>query len=105
MRNVTAGARIAEGSNRINVGRNADGRLEVFYIGTDDVLYHTWQVSTGGGWSGENLLGTLTNKGKKLGVGRNVDSRLEAFCRGTNDVLYHTWQVTTGGGWSGENQL
>jgi hypothetical protein len=32
------------------VGRNADGRLEVFVVGTDNALWHTWQLSPGGAW-------------------------------------------------------
>lgn len=36
--------------------RNADGRLEVFYVGMDGVLYHAWQLTPGGAWSGENSL-------------------------------------------------
>jgi hypothetical protein len=35
------------------VGRNTDGRLEVFYIGGNDVLYHNWQTTAGGSWSGQ----------------------------------------------------
>jgi hypothetical protein len=28
----------------VAAGRNADGRLEVFYIGMDDLPYHKWQL-------------------------------------------------------------
>jgi hypothetical protein len=27
------------------VAQNQDGRLEVIYIGTDDVIYHNWQMT------------------------------------------------------------
>ncbi len=35
---------------------NADGRIEVFYIGIDEVLYHNWQLVPNGKWIGENAL-------------------------------------------------
>ena len=36
----------------IAVGRNADGRMEVFVRGTDNALWHKWQTTPNGGWSG-----------------------------------------------------
>src|ERR1700741_4065977 len=36
---------------------NDDGRIEVFGIGADQALYHIWQTSPGGGWSGWAGLG------------------------------------------------
>jgi len=38
------------------VGRNADGRLEVFVTGTDGALWRKWQVTPNGSWSGWALL-------------------------------------------------
>src|SRR6266700_4047201 len=32
------------------VAENDDGRLEAFSVGSDDALWHTWQVSPGGHW-------------------------------------------------------
>ena len=40
----------------LQVGRNADGRIEVFYIGMDDVLYHNWQLVPNGKWIGESTM-------------------------------------------------
>jgi hypothetical protein len=31
---------------------NADGRLEVFGVGTDGVVRHTWQTQPSGPWNG-----------------------------------------------------
>jgi hypothetical protein len=81
------------------VGFNHDGRLELFGRGADDALWHIWQKSAGGGWSGwASLGGNLTSEPV---VVSNADGRLEAFARGTDDALWHTWQDTAGGGWSG----
>jgi len=85
------------------VGANADGHLEVFGNGTDHALYHNWQTSPGGGWSGwSSLGGRLTTD---AAVALNQDGRLEIFARGTDDALYHDWQTSPGGGWSGWNSL
>ena len=29
---------------------NTDGRIEVFMVGNDNVLYHRWQTKPGGSW-------------------------------------------------------
>jgi len=34
------------------VGVNPDGRLEVFVVGSDFALWHNWQLTPGGAWSG-----------------------------------------------------
>jgi 2-iminobutanoate/2-iminopropanoate deaminase len=41
-----------------NVGRNADGRLEIFGVGDNNALWQKWQVAPNGGWSGWKTLGT-----------------------------------------------
>lgn len=87
----------------VSVASNLDGRLEAFAVGTDFGLYHNWQVSPGGAWSGWNPLGgVLTGE---PAVGRNLDGRLEVFARGTDDALWHISQVAAGGAWSGWNSL
>jgi hypothetical protein len=32
---------------------NADGHLELIYVGTNNVLYHNWQLGSGDSWNGE----------------------------------------------------
>src|ERR1700733_10766125 len=81
------------------VSRNADGRLEVFARGTDNALWHIWQNSAGGGWSGWASLGGGITSDPAVGI--NHDGRLEAFARGTDNALWHIWQNSAGGGWSG----
>ena len=89
-------------AKQIAVGQNKDGRLELFYVGTNNALYHNWQTSAGGGWSGENSIG---GSAKQIADGQNSDGRLEVFYVGTNDAIYHNWQKSAGGGWNGENSL
>ncbi|MDP9849282.1 matrixin family metalloprotease [Streptosporangium lutulentum] len=81
------------------VGRNQDGRLEVFVRGNDARLYHIWQVAPGGVWSGWTSLGGAIQG--RIAVGRNRDGRLEVFARGAGGDLRHIWQTSAGGVWSG----
>ena len=39
------------------VVQNYDYRLEAFAVGTDGAVYHIWQLTPGGGWSGWGSLG------------------------------------------------
>jgi hypothetical protein len=35
----------------VAVGRNVDGRLELFARGTDGAIWHTWQKAPNDGWA------------------------------------------------------
>src|SRR6266702_3205378 len=95
------------------VSQNQDGRLEAFVIGSDQALWHIWQVSPNGTW------GTwFSSGGPQHGnptiyrpfVRKNDDGRLEVFVMietvdepfGTNAnaTLWHIWQVAPNGTWS-----
>jgi acylphosphatase len=82
----------------VAVASNADGRLEAFGTGTDSALWHIWQATPGGAWSGWNSLGGILTSDRT--VGQNADGRLEVFVRGTDDALWHIWQLSPGGAWS-----
>jgi len=91
-------------TSRPAVGRNEDGRLEVFVRGIQPAypLHHIWQL-TGGGWSHvNNLGGTVTSN---IAVANNLDGRLEVFVRGTDNSLFHRWQVVPNGDWSAYSPL
>jgi hypothetical protein len=95
----------ADSAQQIAVAQNADGRLEIFYIGTNDSLYHNWQVSPGGSWAGQTTL--ASDGARQVAVGQNADGRLEIFYVGTDYGLYHQWQTSPSGqinptGWSGQ---
>ena len=83
-------------------GENADGRLEVFVIGSDNALWHKWQSAPGGTWGTWFSLGkpSVANAFFVPFVRENVDGRLEVFTVGTDGSLWHLWQATPNGGWS-----
>jgi hypothetical protein len=87
---------------RIAVARNRDGRLEMFAIGQHWEVYHRWQTTPGGQWSGWSQF-----DGRVAGVAAetNRDGRIELFAIGLYGELYHRWQTSPGGGWSGWAQL
>jgi uncharacterized protein GlcG (DUF336 family) len=80
------------------VGKNADGRLEVFGRGLDHGIWNQWQPAPSAGpWSGWSPMGGgLTSEPV---VGSNADGRLEMFAVGFDYALYHRWQ-NPWGGWS-----
>ena len=79
-----------------------DGRIELFYIGLDDIVYHNWQLVPNGKWIGQNLLGPgEPARAKQIVAGRNQDGRIEVFYVGADDILYHNWQLVPNGKWIG----
>lgn len=81
------------------VEENSDGRLEVFARGTDNALWHKWQVAPNSGWSDWATQGGGISS--EIASGRNADGRLEIFVRGMDNSLWHKWQLSPGGAWSG----
>jgi hypothetical protein len=86
---------------------NADGRLEVFVVGTDNALWHRWQTAAGSStWSQWTSLGGVMKADTSPVVARNSDGRLDVFVVGTNNQLYHKWQSAAGSStWSGWSSL
>lgn len=83
------------------VGRNADGRLELFVLGTSGDLWHIWQMSAGAGWSGWDSLGAPPGVLLiSFSVGENADGRLEAVAVGTDSAVWHISQTAPNSGWS-----
>jgi hypothetical protein len=89
------------------VGRNADGRLEVFADGPGaqgPELFHVWQMAPNSGWSSIDSLGAPPGEFlDSPAVASNADGRLEAFVRVglmSSGALWHIWQLTPNGGWS-----
>jgi hypothetical protein len=85
--------------SRMALAVNADGRLEVFYIGSDNKLYHIWQTAPNSGWTQSFVLDN-GSYAKQLVVGSNKDGRLEVFYIGSDNKLYHIWQTTPNSGWT-----
>jgi len=84
------------------VGRNADGRLEVFVGSRNSELWHIWQTSPGSTWSTWGSLNKPPNTSyiSSAAVGQNADGRLEVFTVGADGALWHIWQTAPNGTWS-----
>jgi hypothetical protein len=95
----------------VSVGRNSDGRLEVFSVGNDSNFWHRSETTVGGAWGGWDSLGTPT---AALGLDRpvvaaNADGRLELFTVSRDaaaNEAWHIWQdAGTATGWSAWESL
>ena len=75
-------------------GLNQNGHLEIFYIGTNDAIYHNWQ--DGNGWNGEVSFGGFA---QQLCPCQDKDGRLELFYVGLDGFTWHSWQVAKNGPW------
>jgi hypothetical protein len=96
---------VGDSARQIAVAENADGRLEIFYVGTNGDLYHNWQKTPNGIlWAGETRF--AQDSAKQVAAIRNQDGRLEIFYVGTNDALYHNWQTQPNSEvWAGETRF
>lgn len=90
------------GSTRgeVGTGLNADGRLELFVIGPDGQLWHTWQTQPNGGWWTWVPMGGSYPLTARPAVAKNKDGRMEVFVRGNSNELWHAFQTIPNGGWS-----
>jgi hypothetical protein len=107
--------RIADGTNAYSVvappatwlGPSAtlyrDGRLVVFARGSDGQIYHRWQTTPNGNWSGgwQSIGappgGALSDPDATL----NQPGGLVVFARGADGAIWHCWQGQMNGNWSG----
>jgi hypothetical protein len=87
-------------SGEVAIGNDADGRLELFVVGTDGQLWHIWQSVANGAWANWVPLGGSFPLGATPAVGRNADGRLELFVRGADGAVWHEFQTIPNGGWS-----
>jgi hypothetical protein len=82
---------------------NSDGRLEQFWRGTDNALWHRWQTRPAGPWSAQASLGG-SMKGSPT-VSRNLDGRLEVFVVGADNALWRRSQTQANCCWGGWGSL
>lgn len=87
------------------VGQNQDGRLELFGVGLDMLVYHKWEMSPNGQWSDWKRLGDNSNQVTEIAVGKNQDGRLEVFTVTTDRRILHAYQGGAYDGWSAFLQL
>lgn len=75
--------------------RNADGRVEVFAVGTDGKIYSKPQVSPGGTWrDGWNV---IPAQAKSITAVTSADGRIELFYVGQDNAIWHRWQTVKNG--------
>jgi hypothetical protein len=76
------------------VGRNADGRLEVFVRGADNHLYHIWRRNVRPFWTDwQPLQGDLHPQFGDPKVALNRGGGLEVYVVGFDSSLWRRWQT------------
>jgi hypothetical protein len=85
------------------VAMNSNGRQELFAVGMDGALYHTYQTSPNAGWSSWLSMGGTWAQNVSPAVGRNTDGRMEVFVIGSTGQMYNSYQQTAGSStsWTG----
>jgi hypothetical protein len=84
------------------VGRNADGRLEVFTIGFDGDVWSMPQAAPNGGWGAWAYFGKPTGRTiSSLVVGQEQDGRQTIYVLGDDKEVYFNYQTIINNGWSG----
>lgn len=82
------------------LGRNEDGRLEVFRVTPDHEVVHSYQKHPNSDWTDGEAMGGDLHDGHGLGIGRNGNGALELFGVGSaNRQLYHRWQRDKNSDW------
>jgi hypothetical protein len=82
------------------VAANADGALEVFFLGIYGTVWHSRQDNhSPGGWTPEAIIPNAISTAVPS-VAANADGRLELFLHGLDNTLTHVWENAPNGDWS-----
>jgi hypothetical protein len=92
---------------KLAAASNHDGHLEVFAVGADGAVWHTWQTALNGPWfPGWASLGQPAGVSFAspppqgvIHVERNQDGRLEVFVTGDDGNMWHIWQAVRDANW------
>jgi hypothetical protein len=84
-------------SGGFSVARNDDGRVEVFAVGNDGIIYHRWQESNGVWKLTWQPLDGVRFGSSAPAVIINWHNELEVFAVGLDGNVYHRWQNGPGG--------
>ena len=88
-----------EATSDVTATLNEDGRIEVFVRGTDGALWHRWEESPDGAWSGWT---SLDGGVHSPFAANDADGRIEVFVRGDGaGALYRIAQKAPNSTWTG----
>ena len=90
------------------VATNADGRLEVFVVASDNSIWHRWQVAPNTGWSAWSQLVSFQGEETLSGVlacCRETNGCLALFAYTVNGVILYIDQTAPNNGWGQFTEL
>lgn len=92
----------------LGVNLNADGRAELYTVGGDGSVYHSYETTSAGVWSGWESLFSPTGGGVPQGtpqVQLNTNGTLELVVPTTNGTLWHIFQNAPSSAWGAWYEL
>ena len=98
----SGGVSMGGAAKELVVTMNADARLQMFYVGTDDNFWNKQQSSPSGSWNTDAWFG---GAGKRIAVDHNLNGGVELFVIGTDDGVWRNSQSTPNGGFGGWDPL
>jgi hypothetical protein len=84
------------GIKQLEVGSDADGRLEAFVVGSDNAVWHAWQTSVTGGWIGWARLGGTV---RSIQVANDHSGAIQVFALGVDGSAYQIGEKGPNGYW------
>lgn len=85
------------------VAANEDGHFEVFAIGSDNSIWHIWQLAPNSpSWSMWNTFGAppkVALSATSMMALKNADGRIELFARDSENNVWHIWQLAPNANW------
>jgi hypothetical protein len=91
---------------RWTVAANQDGHLELFALGHDGAVWHTWQdymdIFKWSDWASLGSPGGLTILAESMHAVQNADGRIEVFIADDEWNIWHIWQIAPNVNWTAE---
>jgi kumamolisin len=99
--NIPNGFHYSRSASHQELLTNRDGRLEIMVTGKDGNVYHSFEVSPSGPFSGfSSLGGPASGFVSDPSSGLNSDGRVETFAVDSSHTVWHAWMNGPGLGWS-----
>lgn len=87
-----------------SVAMNSDGRLEIIARGVDNRIWHNYQTTANGTWSGWTQLEDILDTNDPV-IAANANGMLEIFACGGDHHISTAWEATPGSSTSWSNWI
>lgn len=84
---------------------NDNGTVELFHIGADGNIWHSYQRTPGGGWDGPQLLTRVEGGAQAIASVLNKNGLIQVFFADKDGIISHLRQTTPAGAWGSVVEL